>query len=74
MENQHLYCQYLVSYLDHKSNTGWAVVGRLTTICNQCPAVTKLLLTCDLDGVITKIGDLKALRIDAMDYAAKVRS
>ena len=40
-----LNCQYLLSYLDHKSNTVWAVVGLLTTICNQQdPSVTKLLL------------------------------
>jgi len=39
-----LNCQYLLSYLDHKSNTVWAVVGLLTTLCTQDPAVTKLLL------------------------------
>jgi len=39
-----LNCQYLLSYLDHKSNTVWAVVGLLTTLCKEDPAVTKLLL------------------------------
>ena len=39
-----LNCQYLLSYLDHKSNTVWAVVGLITTLCTQDPAVTKLLL------------------------------
>jgi len=39
-----LNCQYLLSYLDHKSNTVWAVVGLLTTLCTQDPAVTELLL------------------------------
>jgi len=39
-----LNCQYLLSYLDHKSNTVWAVVGLLTTLCTQDSAVTKLLL------------------------------
>jgi len=37
-------CQYLLSYLDYKSNTVWAVVGLLTTLC-QDPAVTRLLRT-----------------------------
>eukprot|EP00090_Calanus_glacialis_P002035 TRINITY_DN11524_c0_g1_i1.p1 TRINITY_DN11524_c0_g1~~TRINITY_DN11524_c0_g1_i1.p1 ORF type:complete len:825 (+),score=377.38 TRINITY_DN11524_c0_g1_i1:53-2527(+) len=39
-----LNCQYLLSYLDHKSNTVWAVVGLLTTLCTQDTAITKLLL------------------------------
>eukprot|EP00092_Neocalanus_flemingeri_P107418 GFUD01137871.1.p1 GENE.GFUD01137871.1~~GFUD01137871.1.p1 ORF type:complete len:824 (-),score=300.44 GFUD01137871.1:355-2826(-) len=40
-----LNCQYLLSYLDHKANTVWGVVGLLTTLCSQDPAVTKLLRT-----------------------------
>jgi len=39
-----LNCQYLLSFLDHKSNTVWAVVGLLTTLCSQDPNITKLLL------------------------------
>ena len=31
-------CQYLVSYLDYKSNTVLAVVELLTTLCTQDPA------------------------------------
>lgn len=38
-----LNCQYLLSYLEHKSNTVWAVVGLLTTLCTQDPTVTKVL-------------------------------
>jgi len=40
-----LNCQYLLSYLDHKANTVWAVVGLLTSLCSQDPAVTNLLRT-----------------------------
>jgi len=39
-----LNCQYLLSYLEHKASTVWAVVGLLTSLC-QDTSVTKLLRT-----------------------------
>jgi len=51
-----LNCQYLLSYLDHKSNAVWAVIGLLTTLTSQDQSIkTVLLVRLELLPICSKL-------------------